>query len=57
MEAKGFLPLSGTGPGCCHKAFFERTEQLMAALESLRYSKGEQLEFDGVMDRPLRPNK
>lgn len=57
VEAQGFLSLSGTGPGCCHKAFFERTEQLMAALESLRHSKGGQLEFDGVMARSLRPNK
>lgn len=51
VEAKGFLSLSGTGPGCCHKAFFERTEQLMAAVENLRPNKGGQLEFEGVTDR------
>lgn len=48
LEAQGFFPLSGTGPRRCHKVFFERTEQLMAALETLHHNKEEQFELDGV---------
>ncbi len=51
LEAQGFFPLSGAGPRRCHKTFFERTEQLMAALETLRHNKKEQLELDGVIPK------
>lgn len=48
LEAQGFFPLSGIGPRRCRKVFFERTEQSMAALESLGHNKKEQLELGGV---------